>query len=136
MLGRETTQQLRDRIDELEEENRQLRALLVPRLVLPPECGLTAIEERFVSILLRQAPRVVRYDALHDSLYSGPNDAPGERIIHVMLNHIRKKLARFEVKITTVWGIGLYIDSGSRDRLQQMIENPDGESVTAKREIA
>lgn len=116
---------LRDRIAELEEELRQLRADIAPT------------EDAFAGVLSRQQlallksirnRKVASYQYIDQVLagqgYSGRGS--GEELeklrSKVSIHKLRKKLKPYGIKIKTWTSIGYYLDDENKAKLQMMME--------------
>lgn len=119
---------LRDRIDELEQENLHLRSLLsgaesggcVDRL--SAGLGLTKAEAAVLWSLLSSTNGYRSKEALlHAACRRGDVDA-SSNLVSVIIYSLRKKIARKGISIGTVWGDGYRIDERSRSKLKSMIK--------------
>jgi two-component system cell cycle response regulator CtrA len=101
---------LRRRIDNLEERIRQLEdALMPPSISIPFEYGLTPAEARVFAHLASR--EMGTRQSIMLALYSDrPNEEPEIKIVDVFVCKMRKKLARFGVRIETVRGQGYRLD--------------------------
>ena len=104
---------LQDRIEELEEEVRQLRELLAPALKFPPEMRLSPMQERILSAIYARAPAVVAHERVAVAVYPDPDMAPETNSVAVQVSHLRRKLKPYGVEIKNRWGEGLYLDRAS-----------------------
>lgn len=94
------TSALRERVEELEEEIRQLRAELTSQSALPI-AGLTQTENLIVGLL--ETGRVVRLDTVNLAR-AGTQCVPMEtKALQVHIYNIRRKT---KMPIETVWGRG------------------------------
>ena len=95
----------RDTIDELKEQVRQLKKLLVPPFVTPIEWGLTAQQQTLFCMLLTR-DRVTRdmFNAVAITRPSTKNAA--NQCCDMAVYHLRKKLKKFGVQVKTEWGLG------------------------------
>lgn len=118
---------LRDRIDLLEEENRQLREAAEALISFPRSWRLTEKEARFVSALMRSKTGAMSKEALMTALYGLEPDVE-EKIIDVWACKLRKKLKTLgvAVEIETVWGQGYRLSVESRATLQLALDEIDG----------
>jgi hypothetical protein len=121
-------QQLRDRIAELEEEVRQLRADMVPtdatfRGVLSKQevTLLMGIYSRpiadysYLDRITEQGDRYNRYtDINHELLRS-----------RVSIWKLRQKMREYGIEIKTWRGIGYYLDDENKAKLKQLMEKKD-----------
>lgn len=99
---------LRNQIETLAEQVRQLKDQLVPlaEVNLPRTVHLTRSEERIFAYLTTRD--VATKQGIYDALYAEkPNaDAATVKIVDVFMCRIREKLAHLGVVIDTVWGRG------------------------------
>jgi len=114
---------LRERVDELEEEVRQLRDMLVPPVAFDPEFQLTASATAILSFLLARSPMPVKRESIFDAIYLSEN-GQDVKIIDVYICKLRAKLPS-GIKISTQWGVGFYLDRESARRLRSHIITPD-----------
>jgi DNA-binding response OmpR family regulator len=101
----------RDRIEELEEEVRQLRALLAERMMQewPVEWRLTPIQGRFLSLIARCAGDIATSRYVYSALYGDrdPGDQPDNNVLAVYASQCRKKLpADQAARLVTHHGVG------------------------------
>ena len=111
----------RDRIEELEEEVRQLRELLAPRLAFPPEMRLTPMESKILSAVYIRSPAVVTREFIIAAVYPDADRAPVTDSISVTVSKLRGKLRAFGVALGAKWGEGLYMDKPSAAIISAMI---------------
>lgn len=103
--------QLRDEIDTLQEEVRQLREALAPQIEFPRAWRLTATESRVLSALIA-ATTTRSQDRLMTAVYgAGWDEDP--KIIDVMICKIRKKIPA-PTWIETVRGEGFRLSAAGR----------------------
>lgn len=116
---------LRETIDELTEENRQLKAQLKEQAVKEawdvPLCfRLSAAETRIFQLLVmrqlvtRQA--LWRAVDLYDDKEFNPNH------LNVVITHIRRKLKPFSCTIECVWGQGYKLTDETRAEIERLIQ--------------
>lgn len=124
---------LRDKVDDLQQENEHLRSLLsgaaaVSRVDrLSCEFGLTKAEAAVLWSLISSAPGFRSKEAL---LYAARRrDEAGEtsNLVSVVISSLRKKVATRGVVIKTVWGTGYRIEQQSRVKILRMIEKAAGD---------
>jgi DNA-binding response OmpR family regulator len=97
--------QLRERVEELEEEKRQRVALLVPEIDWPSWMPhLTPLEDRVLSVLA--SGRMLSRYKLLNVLYGDRPAPPDDKIIDVVIHHLRRKLVDTPLRIETKWGFG------------------------------
>lgn len=113
------TRALRDRVDELEEANRQLIQAFMPMLAFPREWGLSRSEHRLLAALY-QAPAstYVPNSALHVAISGLGAESDPLPIIRVSMVRLRKKLRPHGLTIETVWGLGYRLPPASRKALE------------------
>lgn len=121
---------LREKVDELTEENRQLReAMYGP---LPPlRHLLTPSEGRLLSGLYRASGVATR-----EALCIAISDDMGEchhKVLDVLICKIRKKLAPHGVEIQTVRNVGFELVSSSRAIIDAMLASNVRERDSFKR---
>lgn len=111
--------QLQARVDELEEENRQLKDQLLDVTWEPPlEIGLTGKEAALIAILMKQKG-VVSKESLLGTMYQLMTDDPPElKIIDVFVCKARKKLRPYGLEIATVWGRGYELPEATKALLR------------------
>lgn len=112
-----------DRIEELEEEVRQLRDLLAPSLGFPRDFRLTPIEEKILSAIYARAPAVVAHERIRAAVYPDPDTAPETNVIDVRVSSIRRKLKPYGIEIKNRWGEGLYLDRASAAIIAGLLEH-------------
>jgi len=98
-----------ERMEELEEEVRQLREQLAPTVTFPAEIGLSPIQTKILSFILARAPNVARKERIHFAVYPDPDARPDWKTIDVMMVKIRRALARYGVTIGTVHSEGFIL---------------------------
>ena len=110
--------QLRERIDYLEEENRQLREELAPQVALPRDWRLTGTEEKLFRHLIGRP--VLTRASLMVALYADrpAGDVPSAKCLDVFVFKLRQKLAPHGVRIDTVWRTGFRL--AERERYQHL----------------
>lgn len=106
-------QTMRERIEELEEECRQLREMLVPPVTFPYDLGLSKIENDILAFILARAPNVALKNRILYAVWRDPDDAADLKTINVHICKIRRKLAPFGVAITVAWGEGYFLHSAA-----------------------
>ncbi|MBL4869666.1 MAG: helix-turn-helix domain-containing protein [Robiginitomaculum sp.] len=99
---------LREELEILREENKQLRELISPDA--PPMHGLTILEWRVVWILLKYSP--ITKERLYELVYWGRDTPPSANTISVVLCRARPKLAAQGIFIKTLsrWGYEIHWD--------------------------
>jgi len=107
---------LREKIELLEEENRQLKELLEPKFSADPKWGLTGSETRVLGYLVQR--QSVTNEFLIDALYMGSaaNKIPDDpsNMLKVWICRLRRKLKPFDIEINTEWGVGYFISAEHR----------------------
>ena len=90
------------KIEELEQQVRQLKKLLVPAFVTPIEWGLNRQEQAlFCMLLKREIVTRAMFDAAEIATI---NNTP--RYCDVILHNLRKKLKKFGFEVKNEWGRG------------------------------
>ena len=110
---------LRDERDFLAERVRQLESVLLDCNWQPSDWGLTPNEGVVLNILALR--RIATKDAVMIALYgTDPDGGAHEKIVDVIVCHMRPKLKRQGIGIENVWGQGYRIDDASRLFLTQL----------------
>ncbi|GJD97740.1 hypothetical protein [Methylobacterium iners] len=108
--------EMRARIEELEEENRQLREQLVPRLVFPKIWKLSRQQSRMLAAIYNADQ--CSWERLRSAVL-GLDGEQSEKHIQAVLCNVRRRLTPFGIVIVTVWGQGVRLDPDSRVLIQQ-----------------
>jgi DNA-binding response OmpR family regulator len=103
---------LRERIGELEEENRQLKSALRPSVCFPATWKLWPREAKLLATLYA-SPGCVTYESLRLAMVGTRSDAP-EDIVQVYLCRMRPKVGPLGIEIRVVRGTGLVLQPESR----------------------
>lgn len=112
-------QLLDDENDELRERMRILTSLSEYDASLQVVFGLTGKENLIVSLLMKR-DNCTR-EALMQIMYAhNPESGVEVKIIDVFVCKIRKKLKKYRIQITTVWGKGYLIDAVTKDRIRKL----------------
>lgn len=117
------TATLHARIEELEEEVRQLRNLRFgphEGQPIPTRINFTYREIQLLTTLVTNCDRVLSREFIYSALYRFSDNMPEEKIIDVFINKLRKKLKPWGVTIETVWGVGYKLPKASLTRLQEL----------------
>jgi DNA-binding response OmpR family regulator len=95
---------------------------------LPPKLGLTRQEGGVLKFLVNR-PSGVSHDQIYSAICeSKPEcDHPGAKITAVVICKLRKKLARHNIRITSVHGLGYMLKEADRTRIISIIA--EGRSV-------
>lgn len=91
-----------EKIEELEDQVRQLKKLLVPAFVTPVEWGLTRKQKALFCMLLTRD--LVTRDMLDAAAITGASSTPNYG--NVLLYQLRKKLKKFGIQVKSEWGLG------------------------------
>ncbi|QHJ78506.1 MAG: hypothetical protein [Bacteriophage sp.] len=92
----------REKIDELEEQVRQLKKLLVPAFVTPIEWHLTRKQQALFCMFLKRD--LVTRDMLDAAAITGASITPNYG--NVILYQLRKKLKKYGIQVKSEWGVG------------------------------
>lgn len=109
---------LREALDRIEE----LEGILGLKYQLPNKLRLTEIQTRLVGILVNRP--IIDRDSIYSLLYGHlpVSQQPKEdKIVEVHITQTRKKLARHGFKILNMWGVGYYLEDGSREELRRIM---------------
>ncbi|WP_279110825.1 helix-turn-helix domain-containing protein [Bartonella apis] len=95
----------REKIEELEEQVRQLKKLLVPVFVTPIEWGLTAQQQTlFCMLLTRDLVTRDMFNAVAITRPSTKNES--NQCCDMSVCQLRKKLKKYGIHIKNEWGLG------------------------------
>ena len=121
--------ELRERIEELEEEVRQLREAIAPA----DNPFLRVMSRQHASLLMGLYSRRTATYALLDAIGSetgrlgrGEGEDYAHRRVKVAMHKLRKKLREHGIEFYTITGIGYYLDDENKAKLKQMMEKKDG----------
>lgn len=107
---RKITQQ-RERIEELEEELRQLKTILVPPFTFPLEWRLTATQRRLL-IALYKTPGCLTHTQCFTAMDS--KAIQSDSLLNVQIMKLRRRLTPFGVVVKNHWGVGYEIPAASK----------------------
>ncbi len=108
---------MRDRLETLEETNRQLRQTLAPVAMLPAEWKLSKTETAALLSLASSPAGFRSHDQLR--LVMCRDGATSDSLINVRLSIIRRKLKPFGITILTRWGSGYELTPDSRHMVNE-----------------
>ena len=95
----------RDTIDELKEQVRQLKKLLVPIFVTPVEWCLTAQQQTLFCMLLTRD--LVTRDMFNAVAITRPSTKnASNQCSDMAVYHLRKKLKKYGIQVKNEWGVG------------------------------
>lgn len=109
---------LRDKIDELTEENRQLKEAIAPKLDFPIAWRLRPAESAMLACLYSSPTGFRRHEALRAASATTSMD---DKIVHVRVSHIRKKLTPLGIEIRGVWSQGYELLPASRAIIKEAL---------------
>jgi DNA-binding response OmpR family regulator len=125
----DTIRELRERIAELEEEVRQLRADMVPT----DATFLNFLSKNQMKLLLGIYNRPIADYAYLDRIteqsdrYNRYTDVEHEDLrVRVSIWKLRKKMREYGIEIKTWRGIGYYLDDENKAKLKQLMEKKNG----------
>lgn len=112
--------EMRLRIEELEEENRHLREVIVPTDHLPRAWRLTPAQTRLV-VALARADGVLSRIRIGYAVGCYDRD-PSDKTLAVHIARARSKLRPFRIEIQAIKGIGLLISADGRAIVLRALE--------------
>lgn len=127
--------ELNARVDELEEENRQLRELAAPEFRYPAEMKLTPTEGQVLAVIAaRSGPTSA--GRINNILYAVAGIDVQDKTIDVFICKIRRKLKPFGIEIRNVWGHGFELTQENKNRLNGVVSRcrrraPLGDQLSA-----
>ncbi len=117
---RQRNRDLSEQVGELEEQVRQLRAMLTPQVELPAWMPRLSGIERSIILTLLARP-FVPYEAMLNAVWpmgEGRDGAePDVKTLAVYVTRLRRKVEGHGIIINGVWGRGLEMAQQSRDLL-------------------
>ena len=117
---------LRERNEILEEENRQLREMLRPKMQFVPEWRLSRQQSQLLALIYSRA--IVTYGQIVVAFDINRRGEDGEdhcSQAKVVAFNVRKKLAPFNIEFHTVSGTGYAMDSENKARVRAGIIAPE-----------
>lgn len=114
-----TIAELRARVDELEEELRQLREPVPVEMCFPIAWRLSTMESKLLAALYRSRAQFISGVDLHAAVY-GDADRH-ESNIPVLISKTRRKLKPYGIAIVAHWGQGFYLPPVSREIIAEGI---------------
>lgn len=112
---------LRNRVGELEEENRFLRDCLTPGDGRFHSLGLRRAGRIILARLYDASPRLVTFESLIASISSERAEAPS-RCLMTYLSRIRKSTRHLGVEIVTVRNVGYAMTVASKPVLKEVLQ--------------
>ncbi len=113
---------LRGRIEELEEENRQLKDLLSPPVSFPIAWRLSPQECRLLSALFTHER--LSHDVARAALQSR-SDTPCQSLVSANICHLRRKLKPMGIEIINIAWFGYAITQASRPIIRGALHETD-----------
>lgn len=117
---------LRNRVEELEAENKWLWEALDPKDSRFRSIGVTPKERTILCRIYDSAPNPVCNESLITAARLGENDY-AENSLKVFIWKIRKKLGPIGVEIKCIYGVGYIIDNYSRAILSRILERENAQ---------
>lgn len=109
----------RIRIEELEEEVRQLHETLAPITLLPIEWKLTATQQRIMAAFCKASDGFLTHQQIF--LASGSKAEEYDNLVKVQIMHLRKKISVLGLEIEKRWGLGYELTAASREIVRNAI---------------
>jgi DNA-binding response OmpR family regulator len=107
------------RIAELEEEVRQLRDLLKPRLTFPERWKLTVREGEVLAVLWANYPHWTNRRHLGSAVWRYENRS--DKLIDVTLFNLRARVAPLGIRLANTHGRGWMLTSESREIIRRAL---------------
>lgn len=112
----------RERIEELEEEVRQLRQSAQPTAVLPYEWKLEPSQRKLVLALAATPSGFLNYNALFQTINCFSTETEPRQLVAQQVHRARRKLGPYGVKLIVRWGEGVEMPAASRAIIKQALE--------------
>ena len=113
---------LRDELDCLREENRQLKALLIPEKFEFYGLGLGPNQRKVLALLMARSPEPVSTEKMLQTVWFN-NDEVNFKIVDVIVFQLRARLKPLGIQIVSLWKVGRYIDNENRKKLLELVES-------------
>lgn len=114
--------QLRDRIEELEEEVKQLKETLRPNITFPSEWSLRPSGARLLAALYVAPSGYVSRDLAFKYLAFSDDSTAEKDIVGSQVFYMRKRLGPFGIEIKTRWGLGFELPPASKVIVKAALE--------------
>jgi len=112
---------LQDQLAEAHETIRQLKALIVPPLILPPHLGLKYQQNRLVVYLMERSPHICSKEQVYNALYLDRRCEPRDlKNVDVQVYLARKALREIGAEILTHFGLGYSMPAESAAKLREL----------------
>lgn len=119
-LGGLSRIELIEEVETLREAVRQYEALLRPAFEPPTMWRLSPREADILRALYAAHGRVLSEDAILTWIFGVLADnVPDSRVVPVFLSKLRAKLRLHNIKISTAWGRGWYLDAPALEQVRQ-----------------
>jgi two-component system, cell cycle response regulator CtrA len=115
-------QQLQIELEEAKARIRSLEAELGVSTPVPLSFGLTGAQTCVMGIILKRP--LATKNALMTGLYharSAEAEVPAEKIVDVIVCHVRRKVAPFGIEIETIWGQGWRMSDDHKQRVHDLV---------------
>lgn len=109
-------------VEELEDEIVMLKDALGMTYKGNPEWPISPMERRLLGIIAKTGR--AHHERIRTALYAHKSDPPGDKIIHVHVSHLRRKLKPYGIEIKTTFGEGYWLTPESRERVMAYERNP------------
>lgn len=130
MTTHEQNAALRAKIEELTEENRQLREAMYGELPLLSDLGLSAGQSRVLAALYR-AQDLATNRALHVAQSRDGQALTDEKVVSIYILKLRRALAPHGIEIKSIWGKGYSLTSTSKQILRGLMNEREALALRA-----
>jgi two-component system cell cycle response regulator CtrA len=120
-------EKLRTQVEDLQYRIDDLEFAIGSRLDAPICFQLTKREAQMLGVMMTHHD-VVTKEMFLTAMYGGM-DEPNLKIIDVFICKLRKKLARFGIEISTMWGRGYYLTKEMKAKIRK--SNDVGSAIAA-----
>jgi DNA-binding response OmpR family regulator len=95
---------------------------MTDRLAFPPELGLTPTEIEIATVLVLRER--VAGEVLIQVIHGDRGKKPKITAVKTHVSHLRKKFAKLDLRIDTVWGWGWKMPAADREKLRELSREP------------
>jgi DNA-binding response OmpR family regulator len=110
----------RVRIEELEEEVRQMRQNLAPVVLFPTSWGLTVTQQRMLTAFCKSPNGFLTHEQLF--IVTGSNAEEADNLVKVQINRLRRATEHLGIKVVNKFTLGYEITPESKAFVKSTLE--------------